>query len=1468
MKRAFLLVFVVLTAVAGIFLLTALFTVPTAQAVPVNSDDQIDGPAVVTEPHILMTKSITYYDAASVAIDTVTSLFVDDFTAWNRYQGGEFDAISPPPEVISAVLNSPYASQLYTTTEIATNYFGFSTDVPPFNDPLVRAAFASALDRPSLISDTMQGDAPPTLTFTPPGAFGYVDGYTMGIGRPYSPTLAVSLLASSTYTGTPTITLMVDDQDRSIRLAKAAQQTWFNVLGISVTLQIKPWPEYTDLLANGAAAQRPGIFRLGWKADYPDANNFLNDGILGMNYTRYNNPNYDALVMAAASESNPSVRSDMYKQAESYLVMTDTAIAPIYNYISYDLTRPTLNRTYHPFGGQHVDEWVFPAPETLELVWGEPRTLDPALADDPMTTNYVNQLFLGLTGFNPTTGAVVPELAVGWISSPDGKVYTFTLRSDALWTDGNPVTAYDVEYGIRRTLNPDTGAFYGSDLLHGIQNAQALDATHVRFDLMEPMAYFPMLLALPQARPQPQWTIETYGADWTSPANIVSNGPYRLMEWQSAPRVRIQKVGDGPAAAGNNLGFHIQFWNDGGAPADNVVITDTLLSGMVYITDTGLITHTGIGSFSDPLVWNLGTLPPFSYGEFEVFVQVTAVQSQTITNTAQITTSTPGDLSQLWEREMGWSDVVRANNTHLSITKTLQNPFIAPGADLTYVLDVCNGLPAGSTASSPVTITDTLHPSLTLQSWWTAGNFFWDDSQSVGQNLVLQRPSVPGYWCDQIFIVAQVDAGAMPGQQIDNSVVITASSDLEPGDNAATHIGNVVDFVDLSLTKTVYPDPVMQNQPLTYTLSVSNNGQVTATNVILTDTLPVGVNFVQASPGSPICIETSGTMVCALGSIPPSGAAFVDVVAMPSISGQIINYAAVSAFEFDSNLNDNFASASSFVAPATTDPIILAVDPSYGFNDVQSSFVITGFNFQPGAVASLDGTLPLTTTFLGGASLQADVPPGLTPGTYDVWVTNPDGATDLFLYGYTVIANQPPVVTAVSPPQGPSGIPIFIDIFGSNFVDGSMARLSPGFYPLNMVFIDSAHLRAIVPPLVPAGLYTVEVANPNEAFGQLINGYEVFDTAVNTDLFAEPFDFWRSPLSIRMGDPITPQIGLDVRRQGGAATLPSVAVDFYIGAPGSGMLIGRSQALSLEPNNFQTTIPLAWTPPGAGQFTLFAVIDPDNAVTETVESNNIVSRTITVLPLLPSDTTPPVITDFTVNGGADSIDQRQVMFDVTATDEVGGSGVLSVLYVEYEYDQSIGDWIPVQMSDWLAYADAHVNYPWALLPSPGIHYLQAWVADGAGNVSAPFSRFISYQPDSISIAAGQVHVYRKMLTAGDGLLVRLTVLDGGTTDLYVWKPDATLVEVHEGVTSLQEVVFTADQDGVYQIEVEGQTSAEYKLEFVFTAGPVSVPLALGRIQRARSTPFFLPDDEPGDDAGLPSAPSNNVSIMLPIIMKN
>lgn len=205
--------------------------------------------------------------------------------------------------------------------------------------------------------------------------------------------------------------------------------------------------------------------------------------------------------------------------------------------------------------------------DLVTLHWsleGEPGSVDPALASDQAALDATVNLFVGLTRYDPETLEVLPYLATEWEVSEDGLVYTFYLRDDVQWVRSDPatgfaqaqrpVTAHDVEYGIKRSLDPDTGSHYAY-VLSIIRNAAAarlgapleevgvwaLDDITVEFTLEEPASYFPAIVALWVAKPQPQEPIEEHGEDWTEPASIWTNGPYLLTEWTPETSLRFEK---------------------------------------------------------------------------------------------------------------------------------------------------------------------------------------------------------------------------------------------------------------------------------------------------------------------------------------------------------------------------------------------------------------------------------------------------------------------------------------------------------------------------------------------------------------------------------------------------------------------------------------------------------------------------------------------------------------------------------------------------------------------------------------------------------------------------------------------------------------------------------------------------------------------------------------------------------------
>jgi ABC-type oligopeptide transport system substrate-binding subunit len=204
------------------------------------------------------------------------------------------------------------------------------------------------------------------------------------------------------------------------------------------------------------------------------------------------------------------------------------------------------------------------------LLAGTPKTITINLGPaDPMIdpVNYwfgaglmvQNQLFIGLTKFDDQNITIEPHLASSWVQNGPATEFTFTLRSDAEWTDGSPVTANDVRYGILRSLDPvaPSDFAYMLDVIHNAQEYRegtitdptlvgvtVLDPTHIRFDLRESASHFPAIVANAPARPMPEWTITTHGSSWTEPANIVTNGAYELSEWIHSTSMTLDKNPD------------------------------------------------------------------------------------------------------------------------------------------------------------------------------------------------------------------------------------------------------------------------------------------------------------------------------------------------------------------------------------------------------------------------------------------------------------------------------------------------------------------------------------------------------------------------------------------------------------------------------------------------------------------------------------------------------------------------------------------------------------------------------------------------------------------------------------------------------------------------------------------------------------------------------------------------------------
>ena len=184
----------------------------------------------------------------------------------------------------------------------------------------------------------------------------------------------------------------------------------------------------------------------------------------------------------------------------------------------------------------------------------EPQTLDPHLAEGVPAANILRDLFEGLTA-ESASGEIVPGAAIRWNISRDGKTYTFYLRRDANWSNGDPVLAADFVYSLRRSANPETASKFANilmpivgaaDVLSGQAppeslGVQALDEFTLQISLVDPTPYFLGLLAHSSTYPVHRPSVEAFGSRFSRPGNLVSNGAFVLSDWKVRSLIELSR---------------------------------------------------------------------------------------------------------------------------------------------------------------------------------------------------------------------------------------------------------------------------------------------------------------------------------------------------------------------------------------------------------------------------------------------------------------------------------------------------------------------------------------------------------------------------------------------------------------------------------------------------------------------------------------------------------------------------------------------------------------------------------------------------------------------------------------------------------------------------------------------------------------------------------------------------------------
>ena len=297
------------------------------------------------------------------ALDEVQFRFLDETVQLTEFEAGNLQVSEAPAASIDRINSDPALSAaLHVAPGTCTYYYGFNTLVAPFDDARARRAFSMAIDRQAIVDNvTREGQIPASLFALPslvaaPTSEAFPD---LGIKTDVEAARALweEYLADVGATADSfQISIYHNDSALHASVAQAVQQMWAENLGVNAQITTADFATYLDQRGNYP------VYRAAWCFDYPDAHNFYYDvpfhsDLIEENDTHWANEEFDSLIDQAFLLTDNTERAALYAQADNILVNTDAAIAPIYYYVTNDLTASNVVRTYSNITREYYEKW-------------------------------------------------------------------------------------------------------------------------------------------------------------------------------------------------------------------------------------------------------------------------------------------------------------------------------------------------------------------------------------------------------------------------------------------------------------------------------------------------------------------------------------------------------------------------------------------------------------------------------------------------------------------------------------------------------------------------------------------------------------------------------------------------------------------------------------------------------------------------------------------------------------------------------------------------------------------------------------------------------------------------------------------------------------------------------------------------------------------------------------------------------
>jgi oligopeptide transport system substrate-binding protein len=299
------------------------------------------------EYKLVLQSNPDYYDAQPALNRIIMYVVRNPTTELTLYETGELDMAELPPV---AIPHYKTHAEYKNLPLLRGYYYGFNVTKPPFKDARVRRALSHAIDR-SQIPVILKGGQLPTSSWVPKGMF----GYNPKIGPAFDPKKARILLAEAGYSDEnkfPAFSIAYNTDPTHRLIAQFVQAQWKEHLKLEVGLEDQEWKVYLKKLD----IDPPPVFRLGWGADFPDPDNFMNLFIStsGNNRLQWKNARYDRLIARGAAEQDAESRQAIYNEAQTLLTETDSAIISLFVAAQNVLVKPYVQDL-----GLNAMEWLY-----------------------------------------------------------------------------------------------------------------------------------------------------------------------------------------------------------------------------------------------------------------------------------------------------------------------------------------------------------------------------------------------------------------------------------------------------------------------------------------------------------------------------------------------------------------------------------------------------------------------------------------------------------------------------------------------------------------------------------------------------------------------------------------------------------------------------------------------------------------------------------------------------------------------------------------------------------------------------------------------------------------------------------------------------------------------------------------------------------------------------------------------------